>query len=185
MNENVISGKVMEDNIKNKIISIRGYHVILDRDLAELYGVENKYLKRQVRRNIERFPGDFMFELTNEESSRCQNVTLKRGGNIKHLPFAFTRDGILMLSSVLRSKIAIQTNIRIIKVLNRLLDKEQQNNNNTIEAIYKISNDSKDDIQNLDNRLEKYQKTIRNRQDMEGKELWKAIRALQRKIIGI
>lgn len=84
----------------------------------------------------------------------------------------------------LRSKIAIQTNIRIIRVLNRLLDKELQDNN-AINAILKVSHDLKQDIHNLDNRLEKYQEKIENRQDIESKELWKAVRAIQRKIIGI
>jgi hypothetical protein len=86
---------------------------MLDADLAEMYGVEPKRLKEQVRRNIERFPEDFMFELTQEESeilSRSQIATLKRGQNIKYLPFAFTEHGVLMLSSVLRSEQAVQVN---------------------------------------------------------------------------
>ncbi len=88
--------------IASKIYLIRGIKVILDRDLAELYGVETKVLKQAVRRNIERFPADFMFELTNNEnqSLRSQNVTLKRGQHSKYLPFAFTEHGVLMLSSV-------------------------------------------------------------------------------------
>jgi hypothetical protein len=95
--------------ITEKVHFIRGQKVMLDRDLAELYGVEVKRLKEQVRRNIERFPQDFMFELTVEETeaSRSQNATLKRGENIKYLPFAFTEHGILMLANVLRSEQAI------------------------------------------------------------------------------
>lgn len=94
--------------IKRKIYEIRGYKVMLDSDLAELYNVETKNLKRAVRANIERFPDDFMFELTKEEyeSLRCKNFTLKsgRGMHSKYLPFAFTREGIAMLSGLLRSE---------------------------------------------------------------------------------
>ncbi len=75
---------VSDDTITNKIYLIRGQKVMLDSDLADLYQVETKYLKRQVRRNLERFPDDFMFELTSEEISRSQFGTLKQGGNIKY-----------------------------------------------------------------------------------------------------
>lgn len=91
----------------------------MDRDLAALYDVTTSTLKRQVKRNIERFPDDFMFELTKEEAenSRCQNGILnKRGSNIKYLPYAFTENGVAMLSSVLRSQKAIQVNIQIMRV---------------------------------------------------------------------
>ncbi len=107
---------VMEHNvesIRNKIYEIRGQRVMLDFDLANAYGVETSQLKRQVRRNIERFEGDdFMFEVTRDELSRCQIGTLdiKRGQNIKYLPFAFTELGVAMLSSVLKSKVAIKVN---------------------------------------------------------------------------
>lgn len=91
---------------------------MLDFDLAEAYGVETNQLKRQVRRNLERFEGeDFMFEVTREELSRCQIGTLnvKRGQNIKYLPFAFTELGVAMLSSVLRSSAAIKVNRGIMR----------------------------------------------------------------------
>ncbi len=105
--------------IKRKIYGIRGYKVMLDSDLAELYNVETKNLKRAVRANIERFPDDFMFELTKEEyeSLRCKNFTLKsgRGMHSKYLPFAFTREGIAMLSGLLRSEIAVKANINIMR----------------------------------------------------------------------
>ena len=86
---------------------------MLDRVLAELYGVETSQLKRQVRRNIDRFPDDFMFELTKEEydSLRCQFGILKRGEHTKYRPMVFTEQGVAMLSSVLNSKRAIQVNI--------------------------------------------------------------------------
>ena len=144
------------ENIENLIQVIRGKQVILDRDLARLYGVETKRLNQQVQRNIERFPADFMFQLSKEEaelsrsqiatlnaedeilksqfatssddfprsqfatssedSSRSQIATLNaRGSNIKYLPYAFTENGIAMLSSVLRSPIAIATNIQIMR----------------------------------------------------------------------
>lgn len=104
--------------IQNKIYEIRGQKVMLDYDLAELYGTETSQLKRAVRRNIERFEGvDFMFEVTREELSRCQIGTLNkgRGHNIKYLPFAFTELGVAMLSSVLTSKTAIEINRNIMR----------------------------------------------------------------------
>lgn len=104
--------------IQAKIHEIRGQKVMLDFDLAEMYGTETAQLKRAVRRNIERFDGeDFMFELTSEELSRCQFGILNkgRGGNIKYLPFAFTELGVSMLSSVLNSKTAIEINRNIMR----------------------------------------------------------------------
>ena len=104
--------------IQSKIYEIRGQRVMLDFDLADAYGVETSQLKRQVRRNMERFEGDdFMFEVTREELSRCQIGTLnvKRGQNIKYLPFAFTELGVAMLSSVLRSSAAIKINREIMR----------------------------------------------------------------------
>ena len=104
--------------IQNKIYEIRGQKVMLDFDLAALYGVETGQLKRSVRRNIERFEGeDFMFEVTREELSRCQIGILNegRGGNIKYLPFAFTELGVAMLSSVLHSTTAIDINRNIMR----------------------------------------------------------------------
>jgi len=95
---------------------------MLDRDLAELYNVPSRRLKEQVRRNLKRFPNDFMFELTWEEaeSSRSQFATLKKGQNIKYLPFAFTEQGVAMLSSVLNSDRAIEVNIQIMRVFTKL-----------------------------------------------------------------
>ena len=108
---------VSEDAIKTMIMPVRGMQVMLDRDLAVLYGVEVKYLNRQVKRNIERFPPDFMFQLTKEDCLRCQIGTLngKRGEHIKYMPYAFTENGIAMLSGVLRSPTAIEINIRIMR----------------------------------------------------------------------
>lgn len=107
----------VENNVESLIRVIRGQQVMLDRDLAELYGVETKRLNEQVKRNIERFPEDFMFQLTKEECSKSQIATLNegRGHNIKKLPYAFTENGVAMLSSVLRSKTAVEANIRIMR----------------------------------------------------------------------
>ena len=106
-------------SIQNKIYEVRGQKVILDFDLAELYESETKYLKRSVRANINRFPYDFMFEITKSEweSLRCNSSTLEegRGKYPKYLPFAFTEQGVAMLSSVLNSKKAIDVNIAIIR----------------------------------------------------------------------
>jgi len=104
--------------IENKIYEIRGRRVMLDVDLAEMYGIETAQLKRAVRRNMERFEGeDFMFVVTMEELSRCQIGTLNkgRGSNIKYLPFAFGELGVAMLSSVLNSFAAIQVNRHIMR----------------------------------------------------------------------
>jgi hypothetical protein len=102
------------ETIENKIFFIRGQRVMLDFDLATLYGIETKYLKRQVKRNLKRFPKDFMFQLSKEENLRCQFVTSSYGGR-RHLPFAFTEQGVAMLSSVLNSERAIAINIIIMR----------------------------------------------------------------------
>ena len=108
--------------VQNLIHEIRGKKVMLDSDLAKIYGVETRALKQAVRRNLGRFPSDFMFELTIEESnalsSRSQIVTLNessRGSNTKYKPFVFTEQGVAMLSSVLHNEVAIQANIRIMR----------------------------------------------------------------------
>ena len=111
--------------IQNKIYNIRGQKVMLDFDLAQLYQVETRVLKQAVRRNIERFPSDFMFQLTKEEynSLRSQIVTLDekgRGKHSKYLPFAFTEQGVSMLSSVLRSDVAIEISISIVRAFVQL-----------------------------------------------------------------
>lgn len=107
---------VVVDNIESLIKVIRGKQVMLDRDLAELYEVETAQLNRQVKRNIERFPEDFMFQLTKEETEilKCQ-IGISRWGGDRHSPYAFTENGVAMLSGVLRSKTAIEVNIRIMR----------------------------------------------------------------------
>jgi len=108
---------VASDKIESLIKIVRGQQVMLDRDLAELYGVETKRLNEQVKRNIKRFPEDFMFQLTKEECLRSQIATLNegRGQHLKYMPYVFTENGIAMLSSVLRSDTAIEVNIRIMR----------------------------------------------------------------------
>ena len=106
--------------IQKHIISIRNVHAILDRDLAVMYDVEVKHLNRQVKRNIERFPADFMFQLTKEECTRCQIGTLYERGEKSlnwstYRPYAFTENGVAMLSGVLRSPIAVAVNIGIMR----------------------------------------------------------------------
>jgi len=109
--------------IQQKIFLIRGHKVMLDNDLAELYGVETRVLNQAVKRNIKRFPSDFLFQLSQAEAaelSRSQFVILKRGQNIKYLPFAFTENGVAMLSGVLNSDRAIAVNIQIMRTFTKL-----------------------------------------------------------------
>ena len=111
----------LQQPIQSKIYEIRGQRVMLDFDLAELYQVETRALKQAVRRNIERFPEDFMFEITEPEYNYLKNsltsqivISNERGGR-RYMPFAFTEQGVAMLSSVLRSRTAIQANIAIMR----------------------------------------------------------------------
>ena len=146
---------VAEQKILNKIYVIRGEKVMLDQDLAAMYGVETKQLKRQVKRNTDRFPKDFMFEHTKKEfeNLRSQIGASNRGGT-RYMPMAFTEQGVAMLSSVLNSKTAIEVNIRIIRVFTKLreyalthkeillqlskLEKEVNNNSQDIENIFTV-----------------------------------------------
>jgi hypothetical protein len=108
--------------IESRIHLIRGKKVMLDRDLATLYGVETRTLNQVVQRNLKRFPEDFMFQLSKEESDslRSQNVILKRGQHLKYLPYVFTENGVAMLSGVLNSERAIKVNIQIMRVFTRI-----------------------------------------------------------------
>ena len=118
------------ERIENRIFIIRGQKVMLDYDLAQLYEVETKVLNQAVKRNMHRFPEDFIFPLSKQEiinisqftmsSSRSQIVTLKRGYNIKYPPYVFTENGVAMLSSVLRSEKAIEVNVQIMRAFTRL-----------------------------------------------------------------
>lgn len=107
--------------IQNLIYEIRGHRVMLDSDLAALYEVETRALNQAVKRNIERFPRDFMFQLTKDEYQNLisQNVTSNWGG-VRKLPYAFTEQGVAMLSGILKSKRAIETNIQIMRTFVRM-----------------------------------------------------------------
>ena len=115
---------IPEERIEKAILLIRGQNVMLDKDLASLYGVQVKVLNQAVKRNLARFPADFMFQLTPEEGDalRSQSVTLEpgRGKHRKYLPYAFTEQGVAMLSSVLNSDRAIEVNIAIMRAFVRL-----------------------------------------------------------------
>ncbi len=113
---------VSEEIIQEKIYLIRGKKVMIDTDLAALYGVETKNLTRQVRRNIKRFPDDFMFRLTKDEFLRCQIGTFgsSQKGSRKYLPYAFTEQGVAMLSGALHSDRAIQANIQIMRAFTKI-----------------------------------------------------------------
>lgn len=112
---------ISEETISNKIYFIRGQKVLLDFDLAHLYGVETRRLNEQVKRNILRFPSDFMFQLTEAELENLMSqIATSSWGGIRKLPFAFTEHGILMLSSVLKSDKAIQTNIQIMRIFTKV-----------------------------------------------------------------
>ena len=110
--------------LATKILLVRGKRVMLDCDLAEMYGVATKVLNQAVKRSFNRFPMDFMFQLSWEEAkvSRSQFVTLKQGKNVKYLPYVFTEQGVAMLSSVLNSERAIEVNIVIMRAFVRMRD---------------------------------------------------------------
>jgi len=123
MSESINNIAIPDDLVMSKIYVIRGVKVMLDRDLAELYGVETKYLKRQVKRNIIRFPEDFMFELTEQEFKewRSQFVTSNEDRmGLRYAPYAFTEDGVAQLSTVLSSERAIKVNIQIIRLFSKM-----------------------------------------------------------------
>lgn len=128
---------VREERVGDKIFTIRGQKVMIDSDLAKLYGVRTKNLNKAVRRNLERFPSDFMFQITKVEydTLRFQFGTLKKGAHSKYLPFAFTEQGISMLSSVLRSKKAVEVNIVIMRAFVRI--RRIINNNKDLSYLFK------------------------------------------------
>ena len=116
---------VLVEFLEQKIFSIRGHRVMLDRDLAAIYGVSTKRLNEQVRRNRDRFPEDFLFRLTMEEatalfSSRSQIATLKRGQNPKYAPYAFIEHGAVMAANVLNSPVAVRASIQVVRAFVRL-----------------------------------------------------------------
>ena len=155
MSKNSLVRLVEEEKIMNKIHVIRNHKVMLDFDLAEMYGVETKRLNEQLKRNLKRFPKDFMFILSEKETQhlRSQNATSSWGGN-RRKPNAFTEQGVAMLSSILNSETAIEVNISIIRVFTKLrsftltqkdiliqlvkLEKEVKGNSSDIENIFLV-----------------------------------------------
>jgi hypothetical protein len=113
------------DVIERRIVALRGHRVMVDRDLAALYCVETRTLNQAVKRNLDRFPSDFMFRLTPKEAagrmaSRSQSVILKRGQNVKHLPYVFTEHGAVMLANVLKSAPAVRASIQVVRAFVRI-----------------------------------------------------------------
>ncbi len=141
---------IPENILLNKIYEIRGQKVMLDSDLAELYGVETKRLNEQIRRNLDRFPEDFMFQLNESEfkNLKSQIATSSWGGRRK-LPYAFTEHGVLMLSSVLNSQQAIQVNIQIVRIFTRLRNLLSEHTELKLEIA-----DIKTHLQNHDKNIE-------------------------------
>lgn len=140
-----------EELISNKIYFIRNQKVMLDRDLALLYGIETKRLKEQVKRNISRFPEDFMFELTKEEFENWRSQIATSNSDkmgLRYLPMAFTEHGVLMLSSVLKSDKAIQTNIQIMRLFSK------------VRQMLLDTTDLKIDILQIQKKLENHDKNI-------------------------
>ena len=158
-------------SIESLIYEIRGQKVMLDRDLAKLYGVETKVLNQAVKRNIKRFPEDFMFQLTKDECLRSQFVTLntQRGMHLKYMPYAFTEQGVAMLSSILKSDTAIEINIRIMRTfvsirnsimsthmisaeleaIKAKLELLERNDEENLEAINDLSEDMRQEIDTI------------------------------------
>ena len=157
--------------IQNKIYEVRGQKVMLDFDLAELYGSETKRLKEEVRRNLKRFPSDFMFELTKEEfeSLRSQIASSNKRGGTRYMPFAFTEQGVAMLSSVLNSESAIEINISIMRAfvtvrqylsslnsttkeieeLKQRMKMLEEGNEDTIAAVNDLSEDTRKELDDI------------------------------------
>ena len=147
---------VIEQKILNRIYVVQGEKIMLDRDLAELYGIETRVLKQAVKRNMERFPKDFMFEMTGKEIDRMvsQNVIPSKSYFGGAAPFCFTEQGVTMLSCILNSKTAIEVNLRVVRVFVKMrayalthkeillqlvkLEKEVKGNSKDIENIFMV-----------------------------------------------
>ena len=138
-----------EETISNKIYFIRNQKVMFDSDLALLYGIETKRLNEQVKRNLSRFPADFMFKLTENEFQNLKSqVATSSWGGTRKLPYAFTEHGVLMLSSVLKSDKAIQTNIQIMRIFTK------------VRQMLLDTTEMKIDIQQIQKKLENHDKNI-------------------------
>jgi phage regulator Rha-like protein len=154
-----MSSLIPHERIQKGIFNIRGAKVMIDRDIAELYGVETRVLNQAVSRNKERFPDDFAFQLTTEEMREWMSQIVISNSDkmgLRKRPYAFTKHGILMLSNVLKSERAVSVSIQIIRVFAKMREM-MQGYRELIERIQKIE----------------------RRQDVESREIWKAIRLLQ------
>jgi len=154
-----MSSLIPHERIQKGIFNIRGAKVMIDRDIAELYGVETRVLNQAVSRNKERFPDDFAFQLTTEEMREWMSQIVISNSDkmgLRKRPYAFTEHGILMLSNVLKSERAVSVSIQIIRVFAKMREM-MQGYRELIERIQKIE----------------------RRQDVESREIWKAIRLLQ------
>ena len=144
-------------NIENKILIIRGQQVMLDRDLAEIYGYSTKAFNQQVKNNIEKFPDDMMFQLTNEEFSyflRSKFLTSNgRGGN-RYLPFVFTEQGIYMLMTVLKGDLAVKQSKMLIRLFKEMKDFIIENNYVTYNDFYKLSLNVNENIERIENKID-------------------------------
>jgi len=161
LEEKIMPDIIPKDRIEAKIFEFRGKKIMLDRDLASLYRVETRVLNQAVRRNIERFPEDFMFQLSKEELENWRSQIVMSNSEkmgMRRQPYAFTEHGILMLSNVLKSNRAIKVSIQIVRVFNKMREM----------------------IKDYKELLQKVQR-IERRQNVEMKEVWKAIRMLQQK----
>lgn len=148
--------------IENKIYEIRGQKVMLDFDLAEMYEVETRVLNQSVRRNIERFPKDFMFQLTNEEANMLKNrltsqIVISNKGGTRYAPFAFTEQGVAMLSGILRSPKAIEVNINIMRAFVRMRQ-------------YLLSHAPKQELEELRKRIEYLEEDVSSDRDSYEKQ---------------
>ncbi|MFH1187798.1 MAG: ORF6N domain-containing protein [bacterium] len=153
---------IPQEAIQNKILVLRDKKVMIDRDLAMLYEVPAKVLNQAVKRNIQRFPADFMFQLTKEEadSLRSQIVTLKRGQHSKYLPCAFTENGVAMLSSVLKSEKAININIQIMRAFTKMRAMFEDFNKNR-DLIEKLKRDNDERFRIYHKIIEAHSKDIK------------------------
>ena len=161
--KNEVVVKFPDEIIMNQIYYIRGQKVMIDRDLAELYGVETKQLKRQVNRNTDRFPDDFMFEMTQNEFENWRSQFGTSNSDkmgLRYAPFCFTEQGVAMLSSVLNSKRAISINIQIIRIFTRIrqmllentevrlaiekIERKTENNTKNIELLFQYFDEAPD-----------------------------------------
>ena len=171
-----LSSEEGKTQIEERIFNIRGKQVMIDKDLALLYGVETKRLNEQVKRNIERFPEDFMFQLTLEECLRSQIATLNQaqGKHLKYLPFAFTENGIAMLSSVLRSETAIAVNIKIMRTFTKIRKSVHQDSNllNRVELIEYNQSDMRKLLLETTNKVDSIFQHMQNRDKLPKQDIF-------------